>query len=116
MGESSVLIRRILRLGSFAVSCLLLDTTVAQTVLGIAGTRFTVNGKPAFLLGISYYGALAATPEFIKQDLAELQTNGFNWIRVWATWSYNSNDVSAVDSQGRPREPFFEKLDYLEAD
>ena len=35
------------------------DTNRA-TVLGIDGTRFTLNGKPTFLLGISYYGALGA--------------------------------------------------------
>src|SRR5262245_12639087 len=30
------------------------------TVLGIRGSRFTLNGEPAFLPGISYYGALGA--------------------------------------------------------
>jgi len=30
------------------------------------GSLFTVNGKPAFLTGISYYGALGAPREFIE--------------------------------------------------
>ena len=32
-----------------------------QTVLGIADTRFTLNGEPTFLLGVSYYGGLGAS-------------------------------------------------------
>ena len=31
-----------------------------DTRLGINGADFTLNGQPAFLLGISYYGALGA--------------------------------------------------------
>lgn len=78
--------------------------------LGIAGSAFTLDGRPAFLLGASYYGALGASEEFIRQDLDDLQRHGFNWIRVWATWSAFTNDVSAVDVQGRAREPYLSKL------
>jgi len=39
---------------------------VSRTVLGMEGSLFTVNGKPAFLTGISYYGALGAPREFIE--------------------------------------------------
>ncbi|MFN3420366.1 MAG: hypothetical protein ACK40X_01395 [Armatimonadota bacterium] len=81
--------------------------------LGIDRTKFTVSGKPTFLLGISYYGALGAPKEFILQDLDDIQRCGFNWIRVWATWSAFGKDVSAVDAEGNPREPFFSKLRWL---
>jgi len=84
-----------------------------HTVLGLADTRFTVNGKPTFLLGISYYGALGAPEAAIRADLTEMQRRGFNWIRVWATWGAFSNEVSAVGPEGRPREPFIEKLKWL---
>jgi hypothetical protein len=83
------------------------------TSLGTDGTRFTLNGKPAFLLGISYYGALGAPEEFIRRDLDDLQRLGFNWLRVWATWGAFDHDVSAVDATGRAREPFLAKLKWL---
>ncbi len=41
--------------------------------LGIKGAAFTLNDQPAFLLGISYYGALGAGEETIQQDLDEMQ-------------------------------------------
>jgi CubicO group peptidase (beta-lactamase class C family) len=80
------------------------------TILGVRGSQFTVNGKPTFLSGISYYGALGAPEEFIRRDLDDAQRAGFNWIRIWATWSAFSNDVSAVDAEGRPRDEFLSRL------
>ena len=70
------------------------------TVLGIEGTQFTLNGKPTFLLGISYYGALGASEDFIRRDLDDMERYGFNWLRVWATWDMFDHDVSAVDGDG----------------
>jgi len=56
-----------------------------STVLGIEGTHFTLDSKPALLLGISDYGALGAPEDFVQRDLDDLQRHGFNWLRVWAT-------------------------------
>jgi len=86
------------------------------TTLGIDGTRFTLDGKPTFLLGISYYGGLGAPQDFVRRDLDDLQRHGFNWLRVWATWSSADQDVSAVDSKGHPREPFLGRLQWLVAE
>lgn len=86
------------------------------TQLGVEGTRFTLNGVPTFLLGISYYGALGAPAEFVRRDLDDMQRHGFNWIRVWATWAAFTNDVSAVDADGQAREPFMGKLAALVED
>lgn len=88
----------------------------AGTVLGLQGTRFTVNDQPRFLLGASYYAGLGATPEFLRQDLDDLGRHGFNWIRVWATWAAFTNDVSAVDGSGHAREPFLGRLRDLVAE
>lgn len=85
------------------------------TVLAIEGTRFTLQGKPTFLLGFSYYGALSASPEFVERDLAWFQEHGFNWLRVWATWAAGSTNVSAVDVAGGPRQPFLDRLAWLVA-
>ena len=86
------------------------DQPGGRTRLGIQGTRFTLNDRPAFLLGISFYGALGASEDAIRQDLDEMKRRGFNWIRVWATWRALDNDVSAVDAEGNAREPFLGKL------
>jgi hypothetical protein len=83
------------------------------TVLGTQDSRFTLNGKPTFLYGISYCGALGAPESSIQKDLADMKRHGFNWLRVWATWAAFSNDVSAVDYRGWPREPFLKKLQWL---
>ena len=84
--------------------------------LGTDDSRFTLDGKPEFLLGISYYGALGASKEFIERDLNDMQRYGINWLRVWATWNFKGNDVSAVDREGKPREPFLGQLQWLVSD
>ncbi|MGQ9730755.1 MAG: hypothetical protein ACUVX8_05710 [Candidatus Zipacnadales bacterium] len=88
----------------------------ADTVLGIEGTRFTVNGKPTFLYGISYYGALGASDGTIQVDLETMQRYKFNWFRVWATWSAFGNDVSVVDYDGIPRPQYMARLKALVAE
>lgn len=87
-----------------------------QTQLGIRGTTFTLNGRPTFLLGVSYYAALSAPKGIRDRDLAELKRIGFNWIRLWATWAAFDHDVSAVDTEGRPRDEYLEKLKSLVAE
>jgi hypothetical protein len=100
--------------------CLLAATpgigAAGETVLEIDGSRFTVNGKAKFLLGCSYYGGLGAPEDFVRADLEDLRRQGFNWIRVWATWNAFGQDVSAVDSQGNARDPYFAKLEWLIAE
>ncbi|MBN2451382.1 MAG: hypothetical protein JXR77_13405, partial [Lentisphaeria bacterium] len=87
-----------------------------RTVLGIQGTRFLLNGEPAFLLGFSYYGALGAPDAFVREDLEDAQRCGFHWLRVWATWNAFDSNVSAVDADGRAREPFLGRLRRLVAE
>ena len=90
-----------------------LSRGTAGTVLAINGTRFVINGRPSFLLGVSYYGGLGASEDCIREDLDDAQRYGFNWLRIWATWAGFGNDVSAVGGDGRPREPFLGKLKWL---
>lgn len=87
-----------------------------HTILGIEGAHFTLNHRPTFLLGFSYYGALGASEDFIRKDLTELRTNGFNWLRVWATWGGYETNVSAVTTEGLPREPYLARLKWLIAE
>jgi hypothetical protein len=88
----------------------------AATSLTIEDTHFVVNGKPCFLLGISYYGGLGASEDAIRKDLDDAQRYGFNWLRLWATWAGFGSDVSAVGTNGGAREPFLGKLKWLVAE
>ncbi|MHC4112980.1 MAG: glycoside hydrolase family protein [Planctomycetota bacterium] len=98
----------------FLLSILIVSAVAsAGTKLGIKGKQFTINGKPTFLSGISFYGALGASKDFIRRDLDDMQKYGFNWFRLWATWGAFDNEVSAVDRQGNPREPYLSKLKWL---
>jgi len=99
------------------VGVLLCSGTVqGATRLGLEQEHFTINGQPGFLLGISYYGGLGAEKNTRIEDLDALRRHGFNWIRLWATWTYAGEDVSAVDAEGRPREPFMSRLKALVAE
>jgi len=91
-------------------------TGSGQTVLAVQDARFTLNGQPAFLLGLSYYGALGAPEEFIRRNLDDVQRHGFNWLRVFATWTMFDHDISAVDAKGLGRQPFLDKLKWLMAE
>ena len=89
-------------------AALMLATCAAESAqrpltLGVDGTRFTLNGRGTFLLGISYYAGIGASHEVLVEDLDRIKGAGFNWIRVWATWGGFGNDVSAVDADGNPR-------------
>ncbi|MEM2455211.1 MAG: hypothetical protein QXN21_04640 [Candidatus Bathyarchaeia archaeon] len=81
--------------------------------LQACGNTFLINGKPIFLVGISYYGALGASESFIENDLLDMKRYGFKWFRVWATWAAFGKDVSAVNTKGKPRYPYFNKLEWI---
>lgn len=98
------------------LAVLVLKTKSPRTVLGIQGSRFTINNRESFLLGISYYGALGATRETIIRDLDAMQRRRINWLRVWATWGAFDNEISAVTFQGEPRRPFLDRLYRLVAE
>lgn len=85
----------------------------SKTQLGIRENQFTLNGKPTFLYGISYYGALGASAAFIRKDLTDMKKNSFNWIRIWANWTGFDADISAVDDHGNPRKAFLDKLKWI---
>jgi hypothetical protein len=103
------------RLALVLLTLLTLPSRAAEppTTLAIRGPAFTLNDHPTFLLGCSYYAALGAPDDFIRKDLDDLRRHGFNWIRVWATWTAFDNDVSAVDAAGQPRQPYLDKLNWL---
>ena len=80
-------------------------------VLGVQGGQFTLDGRPVFLLGCSYYGVLGVDDEgAIEADLDDLQRIGFNWIRVWATWNAFGNDIRVVKPDGGPNRRCLDRL------
>ena len=94
--------------------CATREVAQRRPVLGVQGDHFTVDGKPAFLLGCSYYGALGVADDaMIEEDLDDLLLRGFNWIRVWATWDAFNDDVSAVSPQGAVRDLYMDRLTHL---
>ncbi len=89
------------------LAVLVIGTTtsaVRAVELGIDGTSLTLDGEPTFLVGVSYYGGLARTPELMARDLDDLRALGVNWVRVWATWDWHGT-VPVVDETGAAREP-----------
>lgn len=97
-----------------ALSLSLLCLAAQGPILGVEGTQFTLDGKPAFLLGISYYGALGIEGEaVVADDLDRLRDTGFNWVRVWVTWDDFDNNVSAVAPDGSVRKPYMARLGRL---
>ena len=102
-----------IRLIAFAI-CTWAVACASATGLATKEGQFTIDGTPTFLYGISYYGGLGAPEEFVRRDLDDMQRYGFNWIRVWATWSAFNTNLSAVNpDDGRPRQPFFDRLKWL---
>jgi hypothetical protein len=55
-----------------------ITNSIGTVDLGIDGDRLTLDGKPEFLLGISYYGSLGASRKFIERDLDDMRRHGFN--------------------------------------
>jgi hypothetical protein len=91
--------------------CGLTACTASATTLRVDGLHFTIDGKPVFLLGCSYYAGLGATPSVRDRDLDRLRRLKFNWLRVWATWN-----AFGVAADGGPREPYLSRLrDLVEA-
>ena len=55
---------------------------------GVSGDRFTINGTPTFLVGVSYFDATG----WKTSDLDGFASRGINLIRIWLEdWSPGGN-------------------------
>jgi hypothetical protein len=71
--------------------------------LTASGPTFQVDGRPGFLLGVSLFDALGATPPR-DRDLDEMKSWGVNTVRVWAHWHEPIyGPTGELTAQGRPR-------------
>ena len=71
--------------------------------MSVAGKTLQIDGRPAFLLGVSLFDALGPTPPR-DQDLDTLKSWGVGLVRVWAHWHepiYQTD--GALTAQGRSR-------------
>ena len=63
----------------------------SKNTIEVKGFGFTLNGKPFFYTGVSFFNAIY-NPTFNESDasrrhwLNKLKSNGINVIRVWAQW------------------------------
>ena len=58
----------------------------ANAEITIKDGQFLQDGKPTFLLGLSYFDGLSAPPRILNSDLNYFSERGFNALRVWANW------------------------------
>jgi hypothetical protein len=96
-------------------------------VLGIDGTRFTLDGEPFEFTGVSFFNAIY-NPAFNRsrdERLAWIQTfqrYGINVLRVWAQWDNARGFVDACETctlyfpDGRLREEHMARLEAIAAD
>jgi hypothetical protein len=102
-----------------AIACALLvfaTSSRAQT-LGIDGTRFTIDGRPGFLLFVSYFDGLrrAAADKGtgdVDTDFAYLKRAGFDGLRLMVNWQYPcgggpADDQKLLTGDGSINEPMW---------
>jgi hypothetical protein len=93
-------------------------------VLGIDGTRLTLDGKPFDFEGLSFFNAIY-NPTFNQNNqersirLKDYRENGINALRVWCQWNFGPPSHVWVDTapentmytdEGEIREDSFAKL------
>ena len=87
------------------------DAPEGSQTMGIRGDSFTLNGRPTFLLGFSL--SRVGTPEeFIRRDSRTFSGTDSIGCEFGPRGAFGTN-VSAVDAQGKPREPFLPKLQWI---
>jgi hypothetical protein len=98
----------------FLLVFLFLNTTgaFASGSIEIKEGKFTQNGKPVFLLGISYFDGLSAPQRVLDSDLQFLKERGFNALRVWTNWytQFQPNTLGLIEKDGSINEEMLQKL------
>jgi len=74
-----------------------------RTAVSVSAQRFQLDGRPVFLVGVSLFDALGASPPR-DEDLEALKAWGVNLVRVWSHWHdpiYQPD--GSLSDQGRAR-------------
>jgi hypothetical protein len=69
---------------------------VGPVTVGISGDKFTVNGQPTFLIGVSYFDG----SNYQVSDFDALAARRFNLIRIWLDWGTAGDGRSFFDGSG----------------
>jgi hypothetical protein len=85
---------------ALALALLALGSSAGAQTLGIDGNRFTVDGRPRFLLFVSYFDGLrrASYGGEVDTDFAYLKRIGFDGIRLLVNWQYPCGSGPADDA------------------
>jgi hypothetical protein len=100
------------RLPELATAALLVSWIVAAGVqsLGIDGNRFTVDGRPAFLIFVSYFDGVRRIPDdlastaILDADLDYFVRKRVGGVRVFPNWQFRSETLMDCDGALRPRQ------------
>jgi FG-GAP-like repeat/Divergent InlB B-repeat domain len=60
--------------------------TTPPVAVGVEGDHFTVDGAPTFLIFVSYFDALRASPTTWDTDLQWLKDNKISGVRIFPNW------------------------------
>jgi len=106
---------------------LLFSARLLAAELGVSGTKFTLDGKPFPLNGVSFFNAIY-NPEFNRSSevrrewIRKFQRYGVNTLRIWSQWDNKRGFVDTCptctlyNSDGSPRMEHVEKLKAICAD
>ena len=103
-------------IGVSVLSAVCASDTGKAGELGLSreGRFFCMDGTPVFLNGVSYYGGCSITTEsFLVDDLDDMISDGFNWIRVWVYWKTPGDagrDVSVMTHDGAVNQEYMGRL------
>ena len=93
-----------MKAAAFALALLFLQAGPRAETLGIAGSRFAVDGQPKFLLFVSYFDGLRRANANggagdVDTDFAYLKRTGYHGIRLMVNWRYTCGSGPADDAQ-----------------
>ena len=91
---------------------LFLFVSLQANAITIKNGQFLQDGKPIFLLGLSYFDGLSASPKLLESDLNFFGERGFNALRVWANWypDFQPKTIGLLESDGTVNSQMLNRL------
>jgi hypothetical protein len=93
-----------MKTAAIALMLLVYATSSGAQTLGIDGARFTIDGRPKFLLFVSYFDGLRRAAASngtgdVDTDFAYLRRVGFDGVRLMVNWQYPCGGGPADDQK-----------------
>ena len=110
-----------MRVFTLAIAALVWAAAAGAQTLGVDGDRFTVDGRPRFLLFVSYFDGMRRANANrgagdVDTDFAYLKRAGYDGVRLMVNWQYPCGGGPTDDEQklfsgdGRINEPMWRVL------